>query len=331
MAEFGYPLNGVEYTAEQAGAYFACRTSGVFPGENNLAVRISDAENRQLTLSPGLAWFNTESTWGKVYCNTDDITLQLPTAHGTLESIIRIIIRWDRNANAFSAQLLAGTPAATPVAPSISRTDDVYDLVVADYRIAAAEATASEARLIDRRADEEVCGYTSDGVVRIPTSTLYAQFQSWIDLLEEAYDAAIAGVVVPHHTTHSMGGTDAIAPADIGAASVIDGKVAPEEASASILTVTGGKTLALSDAGTFQKISSSSAVTLTVPTNAGAEFPVGTEIEFCRYGSGTVTFSAASGVTIVSANSLTKIADRYGCAGLKKLDTDVWLLAGDLG
>ena len=108
-------------------------------------------------------------------------------------------------------------------------------------------------------------------------------------------------------------------------------KVEAEQASSSINTITADATLALTDAGKFIKINSSSAVTVTVPLNSSVAFPAGTEIEFCRYGSGTATFTGASGVTIVSLDSELTISDQYCTAALKKLDTDEWLLTGSLG
>lgn len=108
-------------------------------------------------------------------------------------------------------------------------------------------------------------------------------------------------------------------------------KVTAAEASSRIVEVTESKTIALTDAGTFQYCTGSTAKTITIPANASVGFPVGTEIEICRYGSGTVTIAGASGVTIVSVDSKAAVADQYGCAGLKKIATNVWILAGDLG
>lgn len=115
-----------------------------------------------------------------------------------------------------------------------------------------------------------------------------------------------------------------------GKADLVSGKVKAEQASAAIVTVTASKTLALTDAGKFQKCDNASAITVTVPANASAAFPVGTEMEFVQFGAGTVTFSAASGVTLNSADSAMSISGRYSSCGIKKLDTDVWLLTGSL-
>ena len=122
-------------------------------------------------------------------------------------------------------------------------------------------------------------------------------------------------------------------PKDTSKADLAGGKVKPGQASSAIVSVTSSKTLALLDAGTLQKVSSSSAITITIPANEDDEtvdFPVGTEIEILRHGTGSVTIAGAAGVTIVSTDSATSIANQYGCACLKQIATDEWLLVGDL-
>lgn len=110
-----------------------------------------------------------------------------------------------------------------------------------------------------------------------------------------------------------------------------DSKVEAAQASSKIVTVTANKTLALTDAGKFLNVNSSSNLTITVPANASVAFPVGTEIEFCRYNTGAVTFAGATGVTLVSLDSVKTISDRYCCVGLKKIDTNTWILSGAVG
>lgn len=180
MSEFAYPLDGnFLFSAKQAGTWLGTRTSGVWSGDDNL--RVSVASARQLKLSPGIAWINTEQFWGKVYCNTADILFNLPTADGVLDRICRVVIRWDKTANKAEATLLLGTPASTPVAPARSTTDELYDLVIADYLIQHGETTASAARLTDQRMNEELCGLMRDGVTRLPTAGFQAQIDAEID------------------------------------------------------------------------------------------------------------------------------------------------------
>jgi hypothetical protein len=107
-------------------------------------------------------------------------------------------------------------------------------------------------------------------------------------------------------------------------------KVTAAQASARIVTVTGNKTLALLDAGTAQYVNSSSNLTVTIPTNSSVAFPVGTEIEIFRAGSGTVTLGV-TGLTIQCKETARTIADRYTSVVIKKWATDVWSIQGNVG
>jgi hypothetical protein len=89
-------------------------------------------------------------------------------------------------------------------------------------------------------------------------------------------------------------------------------------------------TLALSDAFNVVTFNSSSAATVTIPTNATVAFPIGTTIDFVRLGTGSVTFAGSSGVTINSKNGFRAISDQYVGATLLKVGTDTWFLGGSL-
>jgi hypothetical protein len=88
--------------------------------------------------------------------------------------------------------------------------------------------------------------------------------------------------------------------------------------------------ITLDDAGTTLNVSSSNNITITVPTNATTAFKIGQKIEIIRSGTGTVSVSAAGGVTINSKNGNKKIAAQHSGAVLTKMDTNTWLLIGDL-
>jgi hypothetical protein len=77
------------------------------------------------------------------------------------------------------------------------------------------------------------------------------------------------------------------------------------------------------------EVNSSSAVTLTVPPNSTAAFPIGTSWDIVRMGSGAVTIAAGSGVTVNATPGL-KLRAQYSSGTLFKRGTDSWLLIGDL-
>lgn len=87
-------------------------------------------------------------------------------------------------------------------------------------------------------------------------------------------------------------------------------------------------TLALTDFGRVVETTSSSSVTVTVPTNASVAFAVGTVVEIVQVGTGVVTVAAAGGVTVNTPGTLVLRA-QWSSVTLRKRATDTWLLAGD--
>lgn len=104
-------------------------------------------------------------------------------------------------------------------------------------------------------------------------------------------------------------------------------------ASSIILSINGQTgttyTLALSDAGKLVTLSNSSAITVTVPLNSSVAFPVGAQINLARIGTGAVSVTGATGVTVNGTPTLNFRA-QWSAATAIKTDTNSWLLVGDL-
>lgn len=100
--------------------------------------------------------------------------------------------------------------------------------------------------------------------------------------------------------------------------------------SALLSSVSANYTVVKSDAGKTLDVSSSSAVIITIPSNSTTAFTKGQKIEILRNGSGTVEIAGAVGVTINSKYGNRKIAAQYSGAVITKIDTNTWLLIGDL-
>jgi hypothetical protein len=77
------------------------------------------------------------------------------------------------------------------------------------------------------------------------------------------------------------------------------------------------------------EISSGSATTLSIPTDASVAFPVGTQIHIVQTGSGQTTVVATGGVTINTATTL-KLRAQWSAATLIKRAENTWVLVGDL-
>ena len=90
-------------------------------------------------------------------------------------------------------------------------------------------------------------------------------------------------------------------------------------------------TLVLADANKLVTLDNDATITLTVPTNEDAAFPVGTVIALQQLGAGAVDVVGDTGVTIngtaPGSESLTD-AQYLTTAALTKHATDTWTLTG---
>ena len=92
-------------------------------------------------------------------------------------------------------------------------------------------------------------------------------------------------------------------------------------------------TTVLADNGKLITLSNASAITATIPPNSSVAYPIGAQINFVQLGAGQVTFTQGSGVTIVSTGataSAPKTRAQYSSATAIQTSTDTWLVAGDI-
>lgn len=141
-------------------------------------------------------------------------------------------------------------------------------------------------------------------------------------------------VVAKEPLAVELGGTGATTPsaarAKLGAAELLNGRVKPYQAAASVTTISESVTLGEDHFGKFLWVASSNDIVITIPKNETIAIPSSMEFEFCKGSTGNVTFSPASGVTLFSVDDARSITERYSCVVLKKINTDIWLLAGGL-
>ena len=133
------------YDAADFAAYFGSLVSnGVFyMAATNL--QVSPAIGLAVNVAAGSAWIN-----GYRYENTDDLNMPLTTANGSNPRIDRIVIRLSQISRSIQLAVVAGTPAATPVAPALTRTSDVYELAAATSIVAN--------NITDTRLNTDLCG-----------------------------------------------------------------------------------------------------------------------------------------------------------------------------
>ena len=87
--------------------------------------------------------------------------------------------------------------------------------------------------------------------------------------------------------------------------------------------------MALADLAKLVTLSNAGAITLTVPLESSVAFAIGDRIDLLQKGAGQVTIVGAGGVTVNATPGL-KLRSQWSSATLIKLDTNSWVLLGDL-
>jgi hypothetical protein len=109
---------------------------------------------------------------------------------------------------------------------------------------------------------------------------------------------------------------------------VIGTNVAPARRGISVSTGTT-YTPSVFDENQMITLSNAAEITVTLPNAAGANLPIGAEVDFLWLGVGQPTFVAGSGATVVSKTTL-KMRRQYSVVTAKKIATNDWELYGDL-
>ena len=93
---------------------------------------------------------------------------------------------------------------------------------------------------------------------------------------------------------------------------------------------TASKTYTLSDAGTYYYCTNTTAIILTVPIDSSVSFPIGTEIENKKGGSGALSIDVQAGASLLGDSGVvltTPFSLSKGCC-LKKVLINSWVLEG---
>lgn len=179
-----YPLNGIEYSAQDAETYLSSRTSGLFSDEVDFV-----PSGMTVTISPFLAWIKNAQFSGKSVAVTEPVEVTISPADSTLDRIDRIVLRFSTSKNASEIVVLKGEASSLPNAKELTRTNIVYELCLAEVLINAGLTSLSELNVRSTILDEKLCGLMRDGVTRIPTANLQRQVDELLEDLRKELEA----------------------------------------------------------------------------------------------------------------------------------------------
>ncbi len=117
---------------------------------------VSAKTNMNVALGAGYMFAN-----GYMYENSETRNLTHDVADPDNDRIDRVVVRFDNNPEKreIKAVIKKGTPARSPVAPSLTRDSYVYEMSVAQVKIIAGKSFIEQYQITDERANGNVCGY----------------------------------------------------------------------------------------------------------------------------------------------------------------------------
>lgn len=141
--------NGVAdraYTADDINEIFSgVLSNGVVRNYTN-ALSVSSGSGMSVNVNTGKAIVNNH--W---YVNESVKNVTINTAHPTLNRYTRIIVRFTQASRTIGIVAVDGTPAATPVEPSLTQTDDVYEIPLALVYVGAGVTSITSNNITDNR------------------------------------------------------------------------------------------------------------------------------------------------------------------------------------
>ena len=123
------------------------RTTGVLANEDNeFAVTESAVPAMSVDVDTGKAWIRGH------YVESDaSATKTLSASDPTNDRIDRIVLRVDFGANTITIEVLEGTPAASPVAPTLTQSSSTWEIALAQVLVNSAAASIVNADITDER------------------------------------------------------------------------------------------------------------------------------------------------------------------------------------
>lgn len=195
--ENGRPIGDRAYNAgdlQEIGKTFF--TNGVLVDDGGLNVAPSDGMS--VVVAGGKC--HIEGKW-KVF--DEPRTLVLQSSDPTYDRIDTVVLRWNgaRSVRDIDLYVKTGTPQLSPVAPSLTRNNQVYELGLSNIFVAKNTSAISASRITDTRLDDSRCGAVSP-LIDVDTTTFYNQLQEAtqeaVDAMNdalEAMDEAMSGTV----------------------------------------------------------------------------------------------------------------------------------------
>jgi hypothetical protein len=292
-------------------------TTGIIKSDSLAVTQNSPAGLSILVASGWAAIVGTTQANMGTYVGYNDATvvLSITTADPTNPRIDRVCLTvndayYTGALNNAVLQVVAGTPAGSPVAPALPANS----ISLATVAVGAGATAITNANITDTR----VLVTTN-----IPESG---------DISSVTAGTGLSGGGSSGAVTLSI---NTAVTADLTTAQTLTNKTLTSPLiNLGVNPQTGTSyTTVLADNGKLVTLSNTSPITVTIPPFSSVAYPVGAQLNFSGLNTGLTTFAQGAGVTIVSTGataSAPALRARYSSATAICISQDNWLIAGDI-
>lgn len=171
MAQTSWPFDNVDTTETQFSQWARNIGEGVRVATGTDLLVYGDSSGMQVKVNIGQSMVR-----GHYYYNDALVTLPITTANASNPRIDNVVLELDPSANTILLKVVAGTPAASPVAPTLTQTDaGIWQQLLATVTVPAAAATISAGNVTDSRSfvaalnNRALTGQTLEGALLVGT------------------------------------------------------------------------------------------------------------------------------------------------------------------
>ncbi len=328
-------------------------TTGIIK-DTSLEVTANSPAGMSVLVASGWAAIvgTTQSNMGAyVAYNDASVTLTITTADPTNPRIDLVCMTvndsyYTGSTNNVILQVVAGTPAGSPVAPSLPANS----ISLATVAVGAAVTQINTGNITDTRtlvttnipetgdisavtAGAGLSGGGTSGAVTLAIDSTVVTLSGTQTLTNKTLTTPVISTISNTGTLTLPTSTDTL----VGRATIdtlTNKTLTDPKINLAINTQTGTSyTTVLADNNKLITLANAASITATIPPNSSVNYPVGAQITFAQYDAGQVTFAGGSGVTIVSTGasvSAPKLRVQYSTATAVQTTTDTWLIIGDI-
>lgn len=161
-----------EYTSDDYASYFGKFIgNGIYAKNGNCLEVMGDNNSMFVTVRDGSVFIN-----GRARDWQDSQQIRLSNAHDRYNRYDLIVARLSIVNRNITIEVIEGTPADSPIVPDITRTDDTFDLLLAQVLVKTGVTAIGQSDITDKRSTS-LCGFVTGLLDQIDAESFFEQYE----------------------------------------------------------------------------------------------------------------------------------------------------------